>query len=240
MSEYKGREHIEGILAEGGMREQALIAAGEEHMADSRSMILLCREVRFLRTANASLAAKVKELEAAKHESDGFLASMMDTVNQEIRENGPADVGQYYRRHDANNGVRYLADLLKRKAWDAQATLSTAAERERVLQERVKELEDRTDRLNKQRDSWQADAFHIGENLTATETALASALAREAGLRGGIEKAIAYGIPPNTESAIAMDRWDRARYAAMEEVKSFLRPLLSTPPALSPEQGKEK
>jgi hypothetical protein len=55
MSEYVGREHIDGILAEAGMKEQALIAAGEKHVADSRSMILLAREIRFLRTENERL-----------------------------------------------------------------------------------------------------------------------------------------------------------------------------------------
>lgn len=87
MSAYKGREHIDGILAEGGMREQALIAAGEEHMADSRSMILLCREVRFLRAENASLAAKVKELEkdGCCCDADGHVCGQVETVAERER-----------------------------------------------------------------------------------------------------------------------------------------------------------
>lgn len=81
-----------------------------------------CMEAFDKMKARAEAAeAKVASVEKEKHEAECFLASLMDTVNQEIRENGPADVGQYYRRHDANNGVRYLSDLLKRKAWDAEA-----------------------------------------------------------------------------------------------------------------------
>lgn len=83
------------------------------------------------------LAAVVKE----RDEAQGFLASSMDTVNQEIRENGPADVGQYYRRHDANNGVRYLADLLKRKLWDAEAALAARDEALTKWREAVRGLE---------------------------------------------------------------------------------------------------
>ena len=47
--EYVGRKHIDGILEEAGMKEQALIVSGNKHLADSRSMILLAREIRFLR-----------------------------------------------------------------------------------------------------------------------------------------------------------------------------------------------
>jgi hypothetical protein len=68
----------------------------------------LAHSLRELRAENERLT-KERDLYA-----DGW-ASTADAINQELRENGPADVGQYVRVEDTRNGVRYLVDLLRRR-----------------------------------------------------------------------------------------------------------------------------
>lgn len=72
------------------------------------------------------------ELEAARKEVDRYSfgwAKTADTLNQELRENGPVDVGQYVRVEDTANGVRYLVDIMRKKIVKAESSLALAIER---------------------------------------------------------------------------------------------------------------
>lgn len=90
MSEYVGREHIDGILEEAGMREQALIAAGEKHMADSRAMILLCREIKLLRSQLATIRSVGQErYEAGRQEGRaGVLRHLANEADCRVEHGG--------------------------------------------------------------------------------------------------------------------------------------------------------
>lgn len=77
------------------------------------------------------------------------------------------------------------------------------------------------------------------ENATL-RASLAEARERVEALEKAVNTALAYGIPPSVRDACAMDRYDTARFKAMEEVKSFLRPALSRPSPQPPTPQSEK
>lgn len=68
---------------------------------------------RDLERVLATMTDERNEWERRANDALAIVASVADTVNQELRENGPLDVKQYGMSMEIRDGVRLLVDLVR-------------------------------------------------------------------------------------------------------------------------------
>lgn len=113
MSEPKELQEAKAWAKKFNGYSMVLLAALEAKEAELKATMALADNWKHF-YENALAGEKTEKSRADKAEAE--LASLGDTINQELRGNGPADVGQYYRTEDFKNGVRYLVDLVRKRS----------------------------------------------------------------------------------------------------------------------------
>jgi len=178
-----------------------------------------------------------KKLEEVTRERDRYAdawASTADALNQELRENGPADVGQYTRPEDTKNGIRYLVDLLRRRFVyqekmldDMRENVKASDEKAETAESRVRELEEKLDEAQKRLQSY----GRLAEALAKADTEIRR-------LRGELDAILLRGETPWAEQraraekveaeAARLSQWQEMMAKAAKENREKLEAALKS------------